>query len=156
MDLYEELKATAAKFNDTTEVFLFKEVRGDRETFENAGNSVVFIYTDFQETTTIQNNNLITVGRYTIDFLDIDTWDNRDNDNKSEQVHPSSYEIYKTMRVFANGVLRQWLNDYPAAIRPGATISWVHNPKFRIFSNPMSGTRVTLTAPFRDQGSCPN
>ena len=158
MNIYEQIKSTVEKFNTSTQVFLFANYRADMETNENEGNSVVYIYTDFEGESARQSgsDSIISKDKFVIDFLDVDTNDNVDNDNKDEYVEPSSYEIYIQQKLFANGVLSKWLRDHENtfAFRARESQKWRTKPMFRIYGNRMTGVRCTINFPYHDPFAC--
>lgn len=153
MSFFDDIKTSVTAIDSAATVVMFRDTEHDKETFDYTY-PVVRISPDISISTALTNGNLIASESYRVEFVDTDDYDNRTNDNYSEQSTESSYEIFERMKVFANSVIYNYYLNYTQAIAVGTTRTFTGNSIIRRGSNFETGLAVNMTININASRNC--
>lgn len=156
MSFFTDIKNSATAINANAKTYFQHAVRNDSESFNYESFPIVNILPNFSENVTkSKGGNLVAQSRYSIQFLDGDSWENFDNDNFGTIAQETTYEIIERMKLFANAVVYNFLQTTKTALTETQSVSWLLTPVYRITSNSLSGVLLQLNyANYINKQSC--
>lgn len=155
MSFFDDIKTAVLALEPTATVLFDSLVRHENESFNYSSFPVVVVESGFNETSAKTGAGFIRTARQlTIDFLDSDTWDNRNNDNNDEQTEESSLDIILRMSTLANSVLWRFLETSDLTGGANENITFTKIPVYRSTSNNMTGVKIAFSYQYQDTITC--
>ena len=150
--MYNLIKTAISNLNAQCDLYMLNPESNEHQNL-NFERATIRIKTDFRTTINqTKATELINLTTYTIEFLDLDDWDN--SDHNETQADETSYEIIERMRTLGNSIFWNIINKQNVYIPSIQNLTWSFNPIWRKYNGTMSGVQATFTIPLKDSIIC--
>ena len=150
--MYNLIKNAITNLNASCDLYMLNPEHNESQNL-NFTRCTIRIRTDFRTTINqTRATELLNLSTYTIEFLDLDDWDNSDhNEAQSEE---TSFQIIERMRILANSIFWNIINKQSLYIPSAQNLTWSFNPIWRKYNGTMSGVQATFAIPLKDSIIC--
>ena len=158
MSFVDDIRTIATAIDSGSTTVLLSLSKHEAQTFEYDSFPLVVINRDYTtKTVKAKNGNLLSTRQVTIQFLNSDTWDNRDSDNFSDQTEDASFDISKDMEILSNSVF--WAFQEQSGVSTTNFVGIVDGsfdsiPVYRSTSNSLTGVQIVFSYMFYSSLNC--
>jgi hypothetical protein len=150
--MYNYIKTAIQNLGVGADLYMLNPENNESENL-NFERITIRIKTDFRTNINqTKSLELINSTTYTIEFLDLDEWDNSDhNESQSDE---TTFEIVERMRILANSIFSNIISAQGLYIPNTQNITWSYIPIWRKYNGTMSGVQATFVMPLIDTKIC--